>query len=223
MLIFNPKKKKKKKFFLAVQTAVGSELNSKCSFEGRRFSPSLFVPSPLSNELLFIYFISPRLDTCSLHPRGTNWILRTPWTRRLCAGGCGNSSAFILLLELKSALRVASKASSLVDIHGNYICRGGRAEWTHHFGADVAAFPGAGGFDFYCAGFSPGAPQIRAGFGAALPPIVAPFTGIGLKVFLLYPSGCSSEETFLLPKYTHRLGLKGLKPTTKFLPPSHHH
>lgn len=46
---------------------------------------------------------------------------------------------------------------------------------------------------------------------------------IGLKVFLLYPSGCSSEETFLLPKYTRRPGLKGLKPTTKFLPPSHHH
>lgn len=50
-----------------------------------------------------------------------------------------------------------------------------------------------------------------------------PFICIVLEVFLLYPSRCSSEETFLLPKYTHSLGLKGLKPTTKFLTPSHNH
>lgn len=93
-------------------------------------------------------------------------------------------------------------------------------------GLMLQPFMELGGFYVDCAsaaGFSPRAPRIRAGFGAALPTIVAPFMCIGLKVFLLYPSGCSSEETFLLPKYTHRLGLKGLKPTTKFLPPSHHH
>lgn len=31
------------------------------------------------------------------------------------------------------------------------------------------------------------------------------------------------DGVFLLPKYTHSLGLKGLKPTSKFLPPSHNH
>lgn len=147
--------------------------------------------------------------------------------------GCNETLAcihFILLLKLKSPLIVLSKGFLI----SGYSCKlylGRKNNWMKCINAGLLFQAFIKLVFFYIVQILQGLQQRWPKFfgefskrqAIPCPTILMPFICIRLKVFLLYPSRCSSEETFLLPKYTHSLGLKGLKPTTKFLTPSHHH